>query len=150
MEIDNKIIELEDKISRIVYEDNKRTVHFDYKTLQYEISVNRIESGQPQFSPVDKKQVIAYTYNPNNSETFILKISTAETYELALKDILKYVEDHKKTMNSFTVIWSKKGSTSTQKSYFYCEDAMEAMTKFFTGKLKSEYIIYELKLNPIA
>ena len=151
METANKIIELEDRISRIVYEDNKRTVHFDYKTLEYEVTIDRIESGQPQFRPVNKKQVFAYTYNPDNGETFILKISTSDTFESALKDILRYVENHKKSMNSFTVLWGKKGGTTKiEKSYFYCEDAMEAMTKFFTGKDKSEYIIYEVKLNPIA
>lgn len=151
METANKIIELEDRISKIVYEDNKRTVRFDYKTLEYEVSFNTLESAQPEYRPVSKKQVFAYTHNTENGETFILKIVTADTFESGLKQILQYVENHKKSMNSFTVKWCKKGTVGKiEKSYFYCEDAMEAMTKFFTGKDRSEYIIYEVSLNPMA
>ncbi len=151
METANRIIELEDRISKVVFNDNKRSVRFDYKTLEYEVSINRVESGQPEYRPVSKKQVFAYTHNTENDETFILKIVTADTFESGLKEILQYVENHKKSMSSFTVKWAKKGNGSkSESSYFYCEDMVEVMTKFFEGKDRADYIIYEVKLNPIA
>src|SRR5687767_8602920 len=132
------IIELEDKISEIVFNDNKRNVHFDYKTLEYDVSFSVVESAGVEYKPVSKKQVIAYTNNKANGETFILKIVTCESFELGLRDILTYVENHKKTMNSFTVKWMKKNTQKIENSYFYCEDILEVVTKFFDGKDKSD------------
>jgi hypothetical protein len=56
-------------------------------------------------------------------------------------------------MDSFTVNWSKKengtlGSYNT--SYFYCHDITEVISKFFAGKSVRDYVIYEIKLNPIS
>lgn len=148
LETSNKIAELEDSISKIIFNDNKSVVRFDYKTLSNKFIPKH---GGKTYS-FNKKQVIAYTTNHNTGETFVLKVATGDSYEEALKDILYYVESHKKEMNSYTVIWRKKGNTNTQheKSYFYCENALEVLNKFFEGKDIAEYTIYELKLNPIA
>lgn len=136
METSSKMIDLEDRISKVVFNDNKRSVRFDYKSLDQ----------------VSKKEVFAYTHNTDNGETFILKVVTCDTFESGLMEILKYVENHKKTMSSFTVNWSKKGEGvyKPEVSYFYCEDMVEVMSKFFNGKDRSDYIIYEVKLNPIS
>jgi hypothetical protein len=150
METNKIIIELEDKISELVFSDNGRKLRFDYKSIDYEVSIDNLESAQPQYRKVNRKQVLAYTYNLQNDETFVLRTSVGDTYESALADILSYVRTHKREMNSYTVVWTKRGLREKQESYFYCNDVIEVVNKFFEGKDKLEYIIYSIKLNPIS
>jgi hypothetical protein len=138
--LNKNVIELEHKISSSIRSDNGCYVHFDYTPL----SSIRIT-------------VSATTYNPVSKETFLLKSFIGEgEMEIGVCDglskILKYVETHKKENHSFTIVWSKKreypGSKTT--SYFYCNDITDAIDKFFSGKEKEDYIIFEVKLNPIS
>lgn len=131
-----QILSLEDKIARLIKAENK-TVHFDYEWIE----IKKIA------------KVSAYTFNANTGETFLLKSETGEDQIEALTKILSYVEANKETMNSFTVNWSKKENGTLGKyntSYFYCHDITEVISKFFAGKSVKDYVIYEIKLNPIS
>ncbi len=136
------ILSLEDKITRLIKAENK-TVHFDYEaeTITTDDSVEYIA------------KVSAYTFNANTGETFLLKSEKGESSLEALQKIYNYVESNKETMSSFTVHWTKLengklGSYNT--SYFYCHDITEVISKFFAGKSIKDYVIYDIKLNPIA
>lgn len=130
--MDNKILQLEHDISSFINKDNGATVHFEYN----------VES----FASIT---VSAYTISPNSKEIFLLKTVRTNTKELALEEILEYVKNQK-GLNSFTVIWAKKPGINSQTSYFYCHDVVDVVKKFFAKKELSDYIIYEIKLNPIA
>lgn len=133
--MDNKLINLEHEISSYITPDNGATVHFEYETDGL--------WGTPSWI------VSALTINPNNKEIFLLKKESASTKEGALKKILSYVKEQK-GLNSFTVIWAKKGNNKTETSYFYCHDVVDVVDKFFNNKETSQYTIYEIKMNPIA
>lgn len=141
--MDQNIINLEHEIAMIIGKDNGNTVHFTrYQDYQF----------QPKGNSAANKLVYtvsAYTVNHISRETFLLKAATANTEEKALLEILAYVKSMK-NMNTFTFVWAKKGSIERTTSYFFCENIMDAVKKFFTDKDVSDYIIYETKLNPIA
>jgi len=129
-----QILSLEDKITRLIKSENK-TIHFDYEFID---SVAKVS---------------AYTFNPNTGETFLLKESKGVSSLEALQKIYDYVEASKETMNSFTVNWTKLENVKLgcyNTSYFYCHDITEVISKFFAGKSIKDYVIYEIKLNPIA
>lgn len=127
-----KILELEDKINSIVFKDNGRICHFSY---------NR--EG-------DKFLVSAMTYNSNNRESFLLKKMKGNSYEECLSLILDYIIKSRKTMKSYTVNWFRKGKFENNISYFYCNDIIEVLEKFYEGKDKLLYEILEIKMNPIS
>ena len=139
--MNTQILKLEDNISKIATIEGK-TVHFDYK--QYK----EFSDEEDLFS------VHAYTFNSISGETFLLKASIAKhSYEDALSEILDYVINSKVTARSYTVQWYKLnngrlGDCNT--SYFYCKNALEVVEKFYHNKHIDDYVIYEMKLNPIA
>lgn len=126
-------LKLKHEILNIVKSDNGCYVSFDYKS----------DDG--------KQTVRAFTVNPNRGNIpFLLKEATADTQEEALKQILDYLK-RKSDMSSFTITWNEaNSSTPIKKSYFYCHDALEAIQKFFVDKNVVDFIIYEVRLNPIA
>ena len=147
-----QILSLEDKIARLIKAENK-TVHFDYKWIDSTTTNGVGQLANLAFEIKKIAKVSAYTFNANTGETFLLKEEKGETPLEALQKISDYVEANKETMNSFTVRWTKLengklGSYNT--SYFYCHDITEVISKFFTGKYIKDYVIYEIKLNPIA
>lgn len=125
--MDTRIIELEDEIATIIQKDNGRTIHFEY------IGGNMVE---------------AYTYNHNNKETFLLTKKVGQDYVDCLQKILDYVKQNQKTYDSYTVIWARKGRGERTTSYFYCRDIVEVIDKFFEGKDKNLYHVYEIRMNP--
>ena len=125
--MDCKIIELEDQIANLVHKDNGRTVHFEYS---------------------EGSLVTAYTYNHEIRETFLLTRAIGFSYNEALEKILEYVQSNQKNYNSYTIQWSRKGRPERNVSYFYCQDVIEVINKFFEGKDKNLYIVYEIKINP--
>lgn len=130
--MDNKILQLEHDIASFINKDNGATVHFEYS----------VES----FASVTAS---AYTVNPNSKEVFLLKTVRTNTKELALEEILEYVKNQKGT-NSFTVIWSKVNEAKTYTSYFLCHDVIDVVKKFYHKKNSADYVVYEIKLNPIS
>lgn len=133
-------IVLEDEISRTVMAENGCTAHFEY----HEIITGKLNSS------TFNKKVTVMTYNPKTQETFLLKEVEANTSEECLEKILEYVKSHKEEFDSFTIFWSKKGESKSEKSYFYCRDLFEALEKFYFNKNREEYTIYEVKMNPRA
>lgn len=128
------IVDLESKIALEIRKDNGSTVSFNYDYVP--------------FSPITT--VKAFTVNPVTRELFLLHSVTSQTQQDALESILTYVKTHKDEMNSFTVKWSRKTDGISYTSFFYCKDVMELVSKFYDGKDPYLYIIYEIKLNPIA
>lgn len=130
----NKITELETQISRAIKGDSGHTVSFFYKTDAHE-----------------RVTVKVFTRNTGNGELFLLSSATATSEEMALGAILEYVTTHKNSMSPFTVLWAKVGTGKTNTSYFYCKNVREVVAKFFDGKEDEDaYVVYEIKLNPIA
>ena len=130
--MNDRIIKLEHDIASFINKDNGATVHFEYAT-----------------SPSINEQVSAFTVNATTKEPFLLKWASGKTKEEALESVLSYVKEQK-GLSSFTVIWKKIDVNKTETSYFYCHDVRDVIDKFFTKKDSADYIIYEIKMNPIA
>jgi hypothetical protein len=144
--MDKLVLNLEHQIAFFLSSDNKSqcTVHFDYKE-EY------LEKGNIGKNPSTEWTAIAQTFNPVTDETFLLKTETASTKEKALKKILDYLKKQKGE-SPFTVKWMKKGDNSTKQneSHFYCHDILGVVENFFHGKNPEDYIVHEIKLNPIS
>lgn len=123
---------LEHQIQTLVRNDNGCSVHFDYDESDF------------------VKVASAYTINPQNNETFLLKTSTGNTLEEALGEILKHIKMlTEKT--PFAVEWVKVGESGKRHvSYFYSHDMLEVMQTFFKDKNRVDYIIYKCETRPIA
>lgn len=134
-----KIMDLEAQIRATVQKDNIISVNFQYGTSKWPVSGNPCSS------------VAVYTYNSKTKEFFLLMTVSGTNNVSCLEEILAYVTIHKNEMNSYTVLWSRKGeNTPINSSYFYCKNVVELTEKFFAGKDPAGYIIYEIKLNPIS
>lgn len=139
--MDEKVLQLESEISSFINLDNKNncTIHFEY---------DKDVEGKGSFNnPVYIAE--AYTVNPNSKETFLLKRETAASKEKALKKILDYVKD-KSGQSTFTVFWRKNGENHNNTSYFTGYDVLDVSEKFYHGKSRTQYTVYEIKMNPIA
>ncbi len=90
------------------------------------------------------------TINPIHEQEFLLKEFVDFTEERVLKNAIAYLEKERHEENSYTVIWTKVSSSRTNTSYFSADDMEEVLKKFFKDKVKKQYIIYEIKLNPIS
>lgn len=133
-------IALEDEISRMIMSDNGCTAHFDYSDSEFKPRL--LKEGT-------KRKIIVLTYNSIKKETFLFKEVEANNDEEGLKEILNYAKSHKDDYDSFTIVWTKKGVVnSSEKSYFYCKDLLEALEKFYFNKTREDYLIYEAKMNP--
>lgn len=136
----NKIdrMKMEVKISEKVRKDNGCEVRFEYD-----------EYGTPgHLYPI---QVTARTFNPKTGEIFVLTTATGDNERICLETIDKYIDTIKESESTFTVEWARKGDNALKhKSYFACIDVREVCDKFFCDKKKEEYIVYEIKMNPIA
>lgn len=142
--------EIRERIEAILKADGK-SVTFDFDQVyptQGTVgqAVNRTWHGP-------MAQVVAFTINDKTNEKFLLKIVTADSQVEAMQQILEYVEKSINSTSSFTVRWSKKENGQlgdSNLSYFYCHDVLDVVNKFFDGKSVNDYVIYEIKLNPIA
>ena len=133
---EKKKLELEDKISELVKSDSKCTVHFDYK--------------KAQGTSLDKLDLTVTTRNPLHDETFVLMKVTEVGILKCLEKVVSYLEHHKRFQSSYTVLWSEKAKFMLNTSYFYAYDMQEVLNRFFEGKDRHAFIIYEMKLNPIS
>jgi len=141
--MDTLILRLEHEIVATIGADNGCTVHFEYG--QCDSTTPKNPGGLMNVDYVAS----AITINPITNEPFLLKTEQGDTKEKALKAILEYVKKQK-GLNSFTVIWMKKGDSKSNTSYFYCHDILDVVEKFFFGKNRIDYVIHEIKLNPAA
>ena len=147
-----EIMTIEDKIAKLIQKEGN-TIHFEKEWIEPTFSGSIGQLAHLSFEYKQRAKVSAFTLNSITQETFLLKEVIGETHLECLTKILEYVEHTKETMNSFTIHWSKKengGLGSYNTSYFYCHHILEAMDKFFLNKDVRDYVIYDVKLNPIS
>jgi hypothetical protein len=91
------------------------------------------------------------THNPIHKTAFLFSKDWGLTEENALENLIKELHhpNKKKEEFTFTVTWEKVGST-TQNSYFSGTDMYDVLDKFYHGKNPKEYVIFNVKLNPIS
>jgi len=90
------------------------------------------------------------THNPIHKIPFLFLKTWGVTEETALENALIELEHpNKGNENPYTIVWEKIGE-NTQKSYFSGYSMYEILDKFYYGKNPKEYIIFEVKLNPIS
>lgn len=145
------IRELEKQIKDILTQDGK-DVSFQYDWIDIPSRVGNLLDNRGNFI-FKQAEVVAFTTNKTTGEKFLLKSSLGETHAEALQKILDFVNKSKNTFQTFTVHWTKiengnLGSYNT--SFFYCHDMLEVVNKFFVGKSPKDYVIYDIKLNPIS
>lgn len=147
---------LEDLIRKEIEKTSKHKVKFAYA----------IDSLF--FEPGKTHTIKAITYNPQNDEEFLLTKISADSHEECLEIILKELIDNN-SLSSFTVVWSKKGDQDSVQedehtkvnnkeddyksytSYFTGKDVREVIEKFYACKENpNDYVIYEIKMNPMA
>jgi len=131
-----EITKLEDKIIRRIFEDNKCTAHFDYLTEKKKIN--------PEVTPV----LILTTFNPSHGQNFLFGKFSGETKEDCLLKALDFLGD-KKELSSYTIEWTGV-PYKLEQSYFMGSSMLDALTKFYHGKDKEKFTVYNCKLNPIA
>lgn len=129
------VIELTGKIQKEIHRDNQRTTTFvhDEKT----------------------NGVKVFTYNDITRTSFLLiDIPKASSKIEALQAVLDYLQSHTEQDFSYTVMWARRGTGSTEKSYFHAKNILELAEKFYaqpdsSGAKKdpAEYIVLEIKLN---
>ena len=131
------ILFFENEISSFIKEDNGCSTHFEYNKSHIDNSIESIR---------------VTTYNPKKNETFLLIEIPCDDEVDGLKSVLDWIKSHKLTSQdiSHTILWMKKGEGVTYKSYFYATSVRKALDKFFFDKKEDDYIIYEVKMNPIA
>ena len=129
------VLFFENEISSFIKEDNGCSTHFEYN-----------KSGD------SVKSIRVSTYNPKKNETFLLIEIPCDGEVDGLKSILEWIKSHKLSSQdiSHTILWMKRGGGVTYKSYFYATSVRKALDKFFFDKKEDDYIIYEVKMNPIA
>ena len=144
--------ELVERIKKFLHEDGK-TIEFSYDWVELTSqSIGQLAHIVNNIGN-QKAEVSAFTTNNTTKETFLLKSVIADTHVECLQKILTFLEKESQTLSTFTVNWTKRengrlGSYNT--SYFSCHDIVEVINKFFTGKNVRDYVIYNIKLNPIA
>lgn len=133
----NKQMLLESEIFDFIKKDNGCSTHFEYNRSQIDNSL---------------KSIRVTTHNPKKQETFLLIEVPCDDAIDGLLKVNSWIKTHNISNEEFshTVLWTKKGESSTYKSHFYATNARKALDKFFYDKSESEYVIYEVKINPIA
>lgn len=95
-------------------------------------------------------ELFVITHNPIHKTPFLFSKSWGVTEEIALENLIESLYHPKKKEEvTYTVTWEKIGST-TQNSYFSGNDMYEVLNKFYHDKNPKEYIIFNIKLNPIS
>lgn len=127
-------LKMEINISEKVRKDNGCEVRFEYLNIHG-----------------NRCQITARTFNPKTEEIFVLTTATGDSERICLETIDKYIETVKDNESTFTVEWARKGDNAIRhESYFRCNDVKDVCDKFYSDKKREEYIVYEIKMNPIA
>lgn len=116
-----EIIDLENKISQIIFDDNGRKVYFEY-------GVNYLKTT---------------TFNEQTNTTFILYTAIGNPIE-ALKLTLEFIL-YKENQICYDITW-KKGSESFISTF--CGPSLpEIFKKFWNGKNNYDFVVTNVKLN---
>jgi hypothetical protein len=127
----NEIARLESQIVSEIKQDNGASISFMYDG----------KNGE---------NLRVFTFNNVSKEFFLLSSVITESSEDSLKQVLHFLKTHKTDYDSYTVRWKRKGSETSNVSYFYCKDVPELIEKFFAGKDREMYVIFEIKMNAIS
>lgn len=139
---DKTITQLEEEIKSIIFNDNGCTATFEY---------NEIPNQYNSLMTKKHTQVVVRTFNSSKDETFIMCVKKGASAHDALNEVINYLKLIKKSGSSYTVRWRKKGEhMPLQSSYFYCDNILQVVDRFFTDKNVDEYVVDEIKMNPIS
>lgn len=154
--MDTEKTKIENEIAAIIKDDNGCETRFECENVTFTKAITTTVNDKgkefewPATQFIFLKEVRAITFNPITKESFLLYKGVASDEVEGLNKILYYVKNHRTTNYSHTVTWSNKKEGKTYTSYFYAKDALQALEKFFHGKIREEYTIFNVKLNPLA
>jgi hypothetical protein len=132
-----KEIELENQI-REMLDDTQ--IYFDYNIV-------------PQLSdlPYPLLKLDLITINKEHNQKFLFQSITGATKVGILKDMIAYIHEYKKQLESFEIEWmDTHSSEKMQTSWFRGNDIMDVLNKFYYSKEKSRFKIFKIKLMPMA
>ncbi len=134
------------------------TQEFQIKELE-NIILNHINKNNSNkctvdfvYSPSEHQGMDLYviTHNPVHKSNFLFsKTWGVSEFEALQKCVNNLGKPDKSSENNYTVTWEKVGGT-TQNSYFTGQDVYDVLNKFYFQKIKEEYIIFNIKLNPVS
>ncbi len=144
--MDIKVLELEESIRKTISQDNGRIAIFEY------------EQGTPKFKPGGIREETIYierivltvsTFNEKTKEvTVMYKTDPGIDKVVCLAEVSHYLEVIKPTISPYTMTWKKKGNAEeSTKSFFYCNDMVEVLDKFFATRKREEYVIFSLEMK---
>ena len=131
----NKRFSLESDIITHVYEDNKNTVHFNYRV------------------DIDGDTTVTlelFTFNKINKGIFLLHKTSGKNSIEALTKMYAYIRSEKHDMHSYTVTWNIYGDTEQHISYFWEKSEEDVINKFFYNKDTPDDYVISIRLNPIS
>ena len=146
--VDNKPFsneyEAESAIQEIIKKDSDCTCHFNYLVSNSQFNIKKI-----------KLELV--TFNTNHKTQFLLHTIEAENKIKAANMMYKHVYQLKNNLtlinspfSSYTVEWFNKSENKMNKSSFYGHTIEEILQKFYYGKSRNNFIIYNIRLNPIS
>jgi len=97
----------------------------------------------------DQVKLELITINPKHDQSFLFHALQAEDKITALRNLLDYVVQTFRKEQSYTVQWAAKGG-ELHTSYFRARDMFEVLEKFYHGRVKEDYLVFNITLNPIA
>jgi len=130
----NKRFSLESDIITHVYEDNKNTVHFNYRV------------------DIDGDNTVTlelFTFNKRTNSVFLLHRTKGENSIKALSEMYDYINAEKHDMSPYLVTWSKNDEDETHVSYFWESSKTDVYNKFFYNKKVEDYKI-DIELRPLS
>jgi predicted enzyme involved in methoxymalonyl-ACP biosynthesis len=89
------------------------------------------------------------TINPKHDQSFLFHAVVAADKLTALSELLEYVAQTFRKEQSYTVQWARKAG-ELHTSYFRARDMYEVLDKFYHGRVKEDYLVFNITLNPIA
>ena len=126
------------KISEL-YNEVAEQINYDLSDLIFEFS----NSGG-----ITKLDLI--TVNPKHKQSFLYHSAVGISKLECLEKILEYIDQHRKTENSYTLQWVQSGKLELFTSYFRAHNIQEVLDKFSYGRDMNIYTIYAISLNPIS
>jgi hypothetical protein len=91
------------------------------------------------------------TISKTHGERFLFHKVLAPSREKSLKKMMAFVQsNYKKNSEHYEIVWTKKGTGSSQKSWFYGTSFLDVIDKFFYMKDTSEIQIFSIIMSPIS
>ena len=134
----NKQFKIEYEISKLIFDDNGSSAHFDHAYDPY---------GSGGTCSI-------YTLNPRHGTHFLLMAKSSDDDKWKIKLLNEMLEQLKKSikpsgMYPYEVTWTGP-KNMTVVSHFYGHSAKDVLDKFYSGKNEHDYKVLNLKLLPDA